>query len=194
MDKPLPKIACWTPLWNPRYPGVGMEHLALSAHAAESDILGIDEDGAPFRMRYQLAWNERWELMTAQLFAYQNGVSRSLSLRADGHGHWTDREGLPMPALEGCIDIGIWPTPFTLPMPVRRSPLSIGERRRYSVAWVHGPALTCRKRRMDYGRSDDDRFRFESLDGTHHDADFQVDEAGLVIDCTRLFKRVRPSH
>ena len=45
---------------------------------------------------------------------------RAIELRADGRGHWADAAtGSPLP-LDGCVDIDIYPSPFTNTLPIRR--------------------------------------------------------------------------
>jgi uncharacterized protein len=52
------RTMCWTPIWNKDREGVGLEHLLLYEHAADSVILAFDEEQRPFRLIYRLTWDE----------------------------------------------------------------------------------------------------------------------------------------
>jgi len=193
MPKPLPRNICWTPLWNNARPGVGLEHLLLDEAAADSVILGWDEDLGPFRLSYRLAWEESWQLHRADLFVSTQAHTRSLHLKTDGQGHWFDGEDHALPALQGCRDIDIWPTPFTNSFPIRRVALAVGERREFLMAWVDGLAMTVRPQPQAYTRLQDRLYLFESLDGSGFQAELPVDEHGIVLDYPGLFRRERAS-
>ena len=156
-------------------------------------VIAIDEEGGPFRLAYRLDWDERWRLREAAL-SLIDGDSVPLcaiQLKTDGDGRWQDGEGRALADLDGCVDIDIWPSPFTNSFPIRRVPLAIGERREFRMAWVDGTTLTVRARAQAYTRLDDRLYRFESLDGSGFIADLPVDEDLLVLDYPGLFKRHR---
>src|SRR5512141_2357436 len=87
------RTVCWTPLWNQNQQGVGLEHLLLSEHAADSVVLAFDDLYGPFRLAYRLTWNEAWQLRDAELGVATERFTRSLSLRTDGQGHWQGGDG-----------------------------------------------------------------------------------------------------
>ena len=150
------------PIWDKNREGVGLEHLLFREGSADSVVLALDEDGRPFRLAYQLAWDQSWRLREAQLVVTTERAVRSLRLETDGQGHWRDGEARALPELEGCLDVDIWPTPFTNTFPIRRHPLAVGER----------------------------RYRFENLYGDGFHAELAVDEGDVVLDYERLFRRV----
>jgi hypothetical protein len=190
MPPTSPRTVCWQPTWNPSYEGVGLEHLLLSATQADAVVLAIDEDGSPFRLRYRLAWETSWQLREAELTLETAQATRSLILRTDGQGRWCDGDDRAMDELDGCLDIDIWPTPFTNSFPIRRVPLALGERREFRMAWVDGPALTVHAQAQAYTRLAERLYLFESLDGSGFQAELPVDEDGIVLDYPSLFRRV----
>jgi uncharacterized protein len=181
----------WTPIWNKDREGVGLEHLLLAERSADSTILTFDEASHPFRLAYHLTWDERWRVHAARLTVTTEHGARSLHLDADGEGHWHDGAGRALPDLDGCIDIDIWPTPFTNTFPIRRQPLAVGARREFLMAWVFAPDLTVRPMRQGYTRLADRRYLYESLDGSGFRAELPVDEEGVVLDYQGIFRRVR---
>ncbi|KQP12739.1 putative glycolipid-binding domain-containing protein [Pseudorhodoferax sp. Leaf267] len=190
MDRTL----CWAPLWNPAQLGIGLEHLLLTASSADSIVLAIDEERGPFRLAYRLHWTDTWQLRSATFDLTLGHTTRSRQLRTDGLGHWHDAQGDALPDLDGCLDIDIWPTPFTNSFPIRRAPLAVGERSEFRMAWVFGPDLTVKAQAQAYTRLAERLYRFETLDGSGFQADLPVDADGIVLDYPGLFQRVHAGH
>lgn len=184
------RTLCWQPTWNPAHEGVGLEHLLLSDTEASAVVLAFDETSGPFRLSYRLAWGRSWQLRQADLLVDTDQASRALSLRTDGQGHWRDGHNRTLRELEGCLDIDIWPTPFTNSFPIRREPMAVGERREFRMAWVNAPELTVQAKPQAYTRLAERLYRFESLDGSGFQVDLPVDEDGIVLDYPGLFKRI----
>jgi hypothetical protein len=184
------RTICWTPAWNKHREGAGLEHLLLAEHTADSVVLAFDEEHGPFRLTYRLAWNESWRLRDAELVVATERFTRSLSLQTDGLGHWRHRDGRAIDELDGCLDIDIWPTPFTNSFPIRREPMAVGERRQFRMAWIFAPSLTVQAQPQAYTRLADRLYLFENLDGSGFKAKLPVDEDGIVLDYPDLFRRV----
>ena len=184
------RTICWQPTWNPDHEAVGLEHLLLSDTEASAVVLAIDETAGPFRLSYRLAWGRSWQLRQADLLVDTDQASRALSLRTDSQGHWRDGNNRTLRELEGCLDIDIWPTPFTNSFPIRREPMAVGERRVFRMAWVSAPELTVQAKPQAYTRLAERLYRFESLDGSGFQVDLPVDEDGIVLDYPGLFRRI----
>jgi uncharacterized protein len=184
------RTVCWIPTWNGSRREEGLEHLLLTHDTADSVVLAVDDESGPFRLVYRLHWNDEWRLHSADFSLATNASSRSLSLRTDGNGAWQDGDGQSLAELDGCMDIDIWPTPFTNSFPIRRQPLAIGERRTFRMAWVFGPDLTVRPQPQAYTRVNDKLYLFENLDGSGFKAELPVDEDGIVLDYPELLRRV----
>jgi hypothetical protein len=186
----MSRTICWAPLWNEARPGIGLEHLLLSDGSADSVVLAVDEERGPFRLAYRLAWDGAWRLRDAHFELVDERTTRSLSLHTDGEGRWRDGDGGALDELDGCVDIDVWPTPFTNSFPIRREPLAVGERREFRMAWVFAPDLTVSPQPQAYTRLEDRLYRFESLDGSGFSTELPVDEDGIVLDYPGLFHRV----
>lgn len=185
------RTICWRPTRGSSRGGVGVEHLLLSPGAADSVVVAVDDARGPFRLGYRLRWDDEWRLRRAAFSLATGGSRRSLRLRTDGRGHWEDGEGRHLAGLDGCLDIDVWPTPFTNTFPIRRRPMAIGERCTFRMAWVFGPDLTVRPQPQAYTRVADRRYLFESLDGSGFTAELPVDDDGVVLDYPALFRRVK---
>lgn len=189
MIKPA-RTVCWQSLWNPVQPGAGMEHLLLRERSADSVIVAIDAEAGPLRIAYRLAWDEAFRVQEAQLTLTHERGNKGLHFLTDGRGHWRHRDGRPVEELDGCLDIDIWPTPFTNSFPLWRAPLAIGELREFLVAWISATDMTFTAQPQAYTRLAERLYRFENLDGSGFMADLPVDQQGLVLDYPGLFKRL----
>jgi uncharacterized protein len=185
------RTICWTPIWNKDREGVGLEHLLLAERVADSVVLAFDEEHGPFRLTYRLTWDESWRLRDAELVVAKDLSTRSLSLQTDGQGHWRHGDGRAIAELDGCVDVDIWPTPFTNSFPIRREPMAVGERRQFLMAWIFAPDLTVHPQPQAYTRLADQLYLFENLDGSGFRAELPVDEDGIVLDYPDLFRRVK---
>lgn len=185
------RTICWTPIWNKDREGVGLEHLLLTESVADSVVLAFDEKHGPFRLTYRLTWGDSWKLRDAELVLATESFTRSLSLKTDGQGHWRHVDGPAIDDLDGCLDVDIWPTPFTNSFPIRREPMAVGERRQFRMAWIFAPDLTVHAQPQAYTRLADRLYLFENLDGRGFRAELPVDEDGIVLDYPGLFRRVK---
>jgi hypothetical protein len=190
----MPNARChtirWTPIWNKNRSDVGLEHLLLAERVADSVVLASDEEHGPFRLAYRLTWDESWQLRDAELVVATERSTRSLSLQTDGRGHWRHGDGRAIDELDGCMDIDIWPTPFTNSFPIRREPMAVGERREFHMVWISAPDLTVHSQPQAYTRLDDRIYLFENLDSGFR-AELPVDEDCIVLDYPDLFRRVK---
>ncbi len=184
------RTVCWIPTWNNDRKGVGLEHLLLSERLADSVIVAFDEEHGPFRLTYRLAWDESWRIRSAELVVVTERSTRSLSLQTDGQGHWRRGDGSTIDDLNGCVDIDIWPTPFTNSFPILREPMTIGERREFKMAWIRAPDLEVLPKPQAYTRLTEHLYLFENLDGSGFRAELPVDEDSIVMDYPDLFRRV----
>lgn len=191
MESERCRTICWTPIWNKDREGVGLEHLLLGEGVADSVVLAFDEEEGPFRLTYRLTWDESWRLREAELAVAMERSTRSLSLHTDGLSCWRHGDGRAIDELDGCVDVDIWPTPFTNSFPIRREPMAVGERRQFRMAWIFAPALTVHPQPQAYTRLADRLYLFENLDGSGFRAELPVDEDGIVLDYPDLFRRVK---
>jgi uncharacterized protein len=172
------------------FDGPGIEHLLLRSDAADSVMLFFDENHTPLRLAYRMTWDHAWRLQEADLALMAHGTPRSLRLRTDGEGHWRHADGAAIDALDGCLDIDIWPTPFTNTFPIRRAPMAVGQRHEFRMAWVHAPDLTVQAKRQAYTRLDERVYLFEDLEGSGFQVRLAVDDDGVVVDYPGLFERI----
>lgn len=178
--------------------GRGLEHLRLSVEPgvvrADSLIIAVDDAGRPFRARYVVECDEDWKVRRARIEVLGEPV-RVLDLRVDGGGHWTDASTGAALALDGCVDIDVYPSPFTNTLPIRRrfADAAVGRPVAIEVAWVVLPELTIQPARQEYTLlergSAGSRWRFRGLD-SDFTAELPADRDGLVLDYPGIARRV----
>lgn len=184
------RAICWSPFLNKEGEGTGLEHLLLREREADSVILGFDEDHGLFRLTYRLRWDDSWRIREGKLVVVTERSTRTLDLQSDGQGRWRHGDDRAIRDLDGCVDLDIWPTPFTNSFPIRRAPMAVGERREFRMAWIHALEMTVHPQPQAYTRLADRLYLFENLDGSGFRAELPVDEEGIVLDYPGLFRRV----
>lgn len=176
--------------WQSRQHG-GLEEIRINEWPegikVRSAIVGEAEDER-HGVLYELNLTPDWRFQTILL---QRTDGRMLVLRRGDDGEWLDMQGDALPGLEGCFDIDFEMTPFTNTLPIRRSPLYVGETRRFWMAYIPADTLEPFADEQIYTRLSDRLYRFENGEGEDRfTADITVDEDGLVVDYPELFERV----
>lgn len=173
----------------------GLEHFYLQQSEqeiiADGIVIGLEE-GAAFRIRYQIHCDLQWRVRKAVIQSLEED-EQILRFVSDGLGGWTNGSGSPAPELDGCVDVDITATPFTNTLPIRRLNLKPGQSAEIRVVYFIVPQMHVRVDPQRYtcleNRNDGGKYRFESLtDG--FTAEITVDDEGLVENYPGLFKRV----
>jgi hypothetical protein len=169
--------------------GGGLEHVELEAGEAGVTAEGVligPAGGRLFACSYLLRCDEQWRVRSLDVHVAGKG---RVSLRADGAGNWSEADGTPLPALQGCMDVDLSGSPFTNTLPIRRLGDALQARQEIRVAYVDLPKLDVQPVAQAYTRVTPDRVRFESLSRPFA-ADLDVDGEGLVLRYEGLFTRV----
>lgn len=183
------RLLTWEGLW--RKPAASWERLHLQDGHAESQLRVAAADGQPpYQLEYRLKWDADWCLREAELVVEAESFQRHLILLADGKGHWMLGDGSPLAELDGCLDIDIWPSPFTNSFPIRRLGLGDGQSAEVDVVYIEAPLLKPVQMRQGYMRQDARHYLYRNLEGSSFQALLEVDEHGLVLDYPTLFRRV----
>ena len=175
-------------MWQERSRAHGLEHTIVRPGLANGVILGLDETDSPYRVQYEIEWDEHWCTREVEIDVTLAHAAHSFHLSVDEHANWFDGDGRELSALAGCFDVDIWPTPFTNTLALRRLVLSPGERELLTVVWVDALAGEIMTERQGYTRIDHTTYRFENLQ-SGFSAELLVDEYGLILDYPGLFVR-----
>lgn len=169
--------------------GRGLQHVVVTERAdvIVAEAVCIVAEEGEFAARYRIQCDAGWRCR--ELDVEIIGAARSLQLRGDGSGHWTDGAGAPLLALDGAVDVDLPITPFTNTLPIRRLALAAGASAEIDVVYVRAPALSVELDRQRYTCVEPRRrYRYEAVDGTFS-ADLDVDTGGLVVTYPGLFRR-----
>jgi hypothetical protein len=183
------EVALWQSRWNERRRERGLEHVTVKRGYANGVILGLDESDAPYRIQYEIEWDENGCTREVEIGVALADAVRSFHLSVDESAHWFDGDGAEVHELAGCLDIDIWPTPFTNSLAIWRLQLVPGERETATVVWIDALTGTLKTMRQAYTRLDQDSYRFENLD-SGFTAELTTDQDGLVLEYPGLFSRV----
>ena len=183
--------ALWTP-WE----HAGLEHLRLTTGTDRSVADGlvlVVNDAHIYRVTYALRCDAHWRVRELRVAVETGRASTSLRLHADGQGHWTGAGGVPLPALDGCLDVDLAFSPFTNTLPIRRLALTPGASSEIAVVYLTLPDLAPVTDGQRYTCQRRDHYRYDSLD-SDFSAELPVDADGLVLDYPGLFRRVPGNH
>ena len=144
------------------------------------------EDGQPYAVRYDIAFDDRWRTRVARVVSDTLGGERETVLASDGEGTWMV-DGRPAPQLDGLIDVDIEASACTNLLPVHRLELPLGEVVAASAAYVQALDLTVRRLDQTYRRRDDGRFDYTSEGG--FEAVLEYDASGLIVDYPGIARR-----
>ncbi|KAF1052955.1 MAG: hypothetical protein GAK43_01667 [Stenotrophomonas maltophilia] len=179
--------ARWEGLWQ--HPVASWESLDWSDGQAVGQIrIAAVERQLPCQLDYRLEWDADWRLRRAWLRRENEHSSGELTLDSDGQGHW-QRDGEALAELDGCLDLDLWPSPFTNTLPIRRLHLAPGAQAALDVVYLQAADLRPQRMRQGYECLDARHYRYRNLDGSGFEAVLEVDEHGLVLDYPGLFRR-----
>jgi len=136
---------------------------------------------------YALRLSPTWQLR--QLLLFRDLDEPDLWLATDGHGRWGEMNGAHRTDLDGCSDIAIVGSPFSLTMPVRRLPLHVGDSAEVHTAEIDTEMLVVLPVHERYTRLTEVRWRKETVTSAAA-IEWEVDEHGLALELDGVFRRV----
>lgn len=178
-------------LWRRVMDDLSFERAQLHRRTGETLLSGhvmIAEKGLPLLVDYRIAVDAQWRTRSVAVAQQYLGKTQTLRLDHDGQGNWRI-DGLPAPALAGCLDVDLGVSPSTNMLPVNRLSLVIGAVGSIRAAWVRFPALDVIAASQSYERLDHNRYHYRSI-ASGVTAVLDVDADGLPIDYQGIWKRV----
>jgi uncharacterized protein len=178
-------------MWRRVLDDLSLELARFTRTGSGPEITGsvlIAEDGAPLRVEYRIACDEKWCTRTVEVETVWQGARRSVRLDCGSAGRWR-RDGDDTPELAGCVDVDLEVTPATNALPVNRLRLPVGGRSEILAAWVRFPSLRVIPARQSYERLAESRYRYTSLD-SGFTAVVDVDTDGLPTEYEGIWRRI----
>ena len=159
-----------------------LEHCHVISTERDTRIRGAIITPA-YGLFYRIKLDDTERVRTVKLERTDGAI---LELFSDGAGNWSDDRAEPLPALKGCTDIDIWPTPLTNSLPLWRCAWLIDQPQRFAMAWIDADEMTVRRSEQVYTQIDASQFRFQSAD---FERVLDVDADYLVVRYPGLFDR-----
>jgi len=172
-------------MWSP-WTDVGLEYLCMAGGQGGVTATGLvmRMPGLPWGFRYVVNLERRW-LMRRIAFEPLDRPGWPLHLEEDGT--WRTAHSNELRLLSGCLDVDLSVTPLTNTLILRRLDLAVGESAEVCVGYVTAPELRLERREQRYSRTGAMIYRLEETRG---DSEFEVDDAGLVLDWPGRYRRV----
>jgi hypothetical protein len=147
-----------------------------------------EETSIRAQLRYVIECAHDWRTQWAVVTGSASAAPIRLEFVADGAGHWR-LNGVPLPLVEGALDIDLGFTPATNLLPIRRLDLAVGQRADVRTAWVRFPELRVEPLEQSYQREATRVFRYDALvDGESFRARLDTDEFGRVLHYEGLWE------
>jgi hypothetical protein len=138
-------------------------------------------------LRYSVDADREWRTRRARVQGWAGDEPIDLQIEASEAGQWS-LDGVPQPAVSGCVDVDLAFTPATNTLPIRRLGLTPGESRPVTAAWLRFPELLLEPLEQVYARESLDGYRYESGGGSFRAA-LLVAPDGLVVRYPGLWER-----
>jgi hypothetical protein len=155
------------------------EHCTIAARDGGLSLIGTvlgADGGLPVRIEYRVFADGAGATTAVHIRESRGFVQRTLAVTRDAKGNWTV-DGVPSPALKGCVDVDLGCSPSTNTLPIRRLHLGVGGSTTIQAAWIRFPELTVASMAQTYTRLDEFTYRYAS--GTF-EAEVYVDDDGVV--------------
>lgn len=143
--------------------------------------LEVEETGLAARLSYVIECDLKWRTRSAVIEGEAAGSPIRIALAADGLGNWS-RDGVPVPDVDGALDVDLGFTPATNMLPIRRLALAVGASAPVRSAWFRFPELRLEPLAQTYTREDELAYDYRALiDGEPFIARLETDVFGRVL-------------
>jgi uncharacterized protein len=147
------------------------------------------DERSPTALHYSVRCDPEWRTTEAAVDGWRGVRMVELRVRRAPAGGWT-LNGVPCPAVAGCVDLDLSFTPATNLLPLRRLDLPVGQAAEVRSAWLEWPAAVLTPLVQRYARRSVAEYDYEAdLPGT---AKFvgvlRVDPNGWVLDYAGLWR------
>ena len=145
----------------------------------------FEHDGRPCRLEYEVACDSEWRTTRGFVQGWIGRLPVDIEIAIDEQNGWR-LNGLPHPALAGCIDIDLNFSPSTNLLPIRRLDLAVGDTAEMRAAWLRFPSMTLEVLEQRYRRTGPTSYRYESVTSGFA-CNLEVNDFGLVTHYPGFF-------
>lgn len=138
------------------------------------------------KIHYVMRLSPLWQVR--QMLLFRDMEEPDLWLATDGAGRWGEMNGAHRTELDGCRDLDLGCSPFTMMLPVRRLPVDIGDEFEVPVINVDVDTLSVIRSSRSFSRTAERSWSLrEGPDGVPRE--LTLDEYGLVLDDPGHYRR-----
>lgn len=171
----------------------GHDAVRLSERAEGWLLAGVAvflHEGRGCCLRYSVETDRGWRTRRARVDGWAGDDPIDLRIEV-GEGAVWSIDGVPQPAVDGCVDVDLAFTPATNTLPIRRLGLAVGESGPVTAAWLRFPEMVLEPLDQVYARESAERYAYESGGGSFR-ASLVVAPDGLVVSYSGLWEREAP--
>jgi hypothetical protein len=150
----------WRQLDVPGHDACRLEHAVDGSWQLDGTAVFLHE-GAPARLHYGVVCDPAWLSRRGRVSGWLGARSVELDIERMAAGAWT-LNGVPVPGLEGCVDLDLGFTPATNLMPLRRLALASGHAADAPAAWLDISAGTLQVLPQRYTRRGEATYWYEA--------------------------------
>jgi hypothetical protein len=147
-----------------------------------------DENG-PAALHYIVRCDAEWQTTEASVNGWSGDRAVELRFLRTHVGGWT-LNGMPCPAVAGCVDLDLNFTPATNLLPLRRLKLPVGQSAEVRSAWLEWPGAVLTPLVQRYARRSKTEYDYSAdlPGGAQFTATLRVDSSGWVLDYDGLWQ------
>jgi hypothetical protein len=175
----------WRRLDTPGHDAAAL-HAIEDGWAIEGTAVFLHGDEA-CSLRYTARTDQGWVTRAAEVAGWIGSTPVHVLIVASANHQWS-LNGVPQPAVAGCVDIDLSFTPATNLIPVRRLQLRVGAREAITAAWVKFPDLILEPLEQAYAHTSDNQYDYEAFGGAFR-VPLLVDPNGWVVRYPGFWQR-----
>jgi uncharacterized protein len=184
-------VAAGSVMWR-RLDVPGHDAATLREAEGGAELRGMavfrDERG-PTALHYGVRCDAEWRTTEAAIDGWCGTRTVELRVQRAGADGWA-LNGVPCPAVAGCVDLDLSFTPATNLLPLRRLDLQVGQAAEVRSAWLEWPAAVLTPLVQRYARRSIAEYDYEAdLPGTaKFTGVLRVEPRGWVLDYAGLWQ------
>jgi len=171
---PLPASAAWQHIGTRS----GFEVLFTSARTLEGHTTAV-EQGEIWSVSYRIELDAAWRTRRAEVVGRTSAGPRTTVLERHDGDRWTV-DGVPVPLLDGCVDVDLESSAVTNTLPIHRLDFVEGEPVQCPAAYVRAD-LRIERLEQTYTARPDLRFGY-AAPAFGFTAELRYDASGLIVD------------
>jgi uncharacterized protein len=177
----------WRRLDVPGHDAAGLRELEDGAEIRGMAV--FHDEAGPTALHYGVRCDAEWRTTGGTVDGWAGDQTIVLRILRDRAGGWT-LNGVPCPAVAGCIDLDLGFTPATNLLPLRRLDLAVGQAAEVRSAWLESPAAELTPLVQRYARRSAAEYDYESdlPGGEKFVAVLRVEPDGWVLDYAGLWR------